>query len=756
MDNEFLKSVWPDWEIEKRLGKGAYGEVYKVGRHDSNVDSYAAIKVITIPNDESEVESLKADGFDLDNTKHYFQNIVDDFVNEIKMMESLKGVPNIVSVEDYKVVPRQEGIGWDILIRMELLTPFNEFIQDHSLMEKDVIRLGIDICSALEICGQKGIIHRDIKPENIFLNEYGNYKLGDFGIARKLENTTGGLSQKGTFNYMAPEVASGGEYDARVDIYSLGIVLYRLLNENRLPFLDTDAKLMNPNERKIAVERRLKGEALPVPTKASPAMANLILRACSFNRNNRFPTATDMKNALLAVMTGSYVSIPIVADDKTEVILPSPDDKTVALANNMNAAPVNSTFGQAPAKKKSPLPIIIGIVAGLLIFGVGGFFAAKFFAGKNENSKKNEKEIASVSEEESAEEISDSDVSDEEKEAIQAKLDEAEEYASKDDYKKAIEILEGAQKTYPDSELIKNRLAEYTEALAKQQKTIAMNEAADLAANGDYKGARDRIKEAMDEYGEDDEYTKKYDEYNKKYVAEVKAEALTKATEYEEAGDYVNAYKALKEASKEIGQDSDVDGKMTEYENKIVSDALTQADAAMAERKYSEAIRIVEDALTTLPGNQTLNDKKVEIENSKPVSITTLTPLNGGFDWNEGDPTDPFGNTYSDVSNYAIFKSTYSWTDQGGYEEYRLYGDYKTLSASIAPQADIVVAGKGQIQVYADDKLVYTSPVVNRKTDSFSFEVDITGAEYVKIVYTVFAHSGTDNTLILMDVNLWK
>ena len=117
MDNEFLKSVWPDWEIEKRLGKGAYGEVYKVGRHDSNVDSYAAIKVITIPNDESEVESLKADGFDLDNTKHYFQNIVDDFVNEIKMMESLKGVPNIVSVEDYKVVPRQEGIGWDILIR---------------------------------------------------------------------------------------------------------------------------------------------------------------------------------------------------------------------------------------------------------------------------------------------------------------------------------------------------------------------------------------------------------------------------------------------------------------------------------------------------------------------------------------------------------------------------------------------------------------------------------------------------------------
>lgn len=756
MDDALLKSIWPDWEIEKKLGKGAYGEVYRVGRHDSNVDSYAAIKVITIPTDESEVDSLKADGFDLDHTKNYFQSIVDDFVNEIKMMESLKGVPNIVSVEDYKVVPKEEGIGWDIFIRMELLTPFPEYCQEHSLVESDVIRLGIDICSALEICGQKGIIHRDIKPENIFINDFGNYKLGDFGIARKLENTTGGLSQKGTFNYIAPEVASGGEYDARVDIYSLGIVLYRLLNDNRLPFLDTDAKLMNPNERRIAVERRLKGEALPVPTKASPQMANLILRACSFNRNNRFPTAADMKNALLAVMTGSYVSVPIVVDDKTEVIFPNAENSTVKLPNNeVPPVPANNTFGQAPAKKKSPLPIIIGAAAGLLIVGLGVFFVIRYFGSKN-NDSNDEKEKIVASEVVSSETEETSDVSDADKEAIQAKLNEAEEYASKDDYKKAVEVLKEAQNSYPDSELIKNRLAEYEEAYANQQKTIAMDEAAELASNGDYKGARDRIKEAIDEFGSDDDYTRKYDEYNKKYVAEVKADALTKAMEYEEAEDFAKAYTTLKDASKEIGQDSDIDGKMAEYESRIVSGAIADADAAMKERKYSEAIRIVEAALNTLPNNKDLSDKKTEIENSKPVSITTLTPLNGGFKWNVGDPTDPFGNTYSDVSNYVIFNAP-EYSKSTGYEEYRLYGNYTSLSGMLAPHTGIPENGQGQVQVYVDDKLVYTSPMVGRKTDAFGFEVDITGAEYIKFVYTTsdYSYSNLD-MLILMDVNLWK
>lgn len=296
-----LSGIWPEWHIEKVLGRGSFGVVYKAVRLDHNIRSYSAIKVITIPTDGTQVDSLRSEGLDMNATRTYLQGIVNDFVSEIQIMESFKGMQNIVSVEDYKVVERTDQIGWNIYIRMELLTPFNQYICDRKLSEAEVIKLGCDICTALEICQKRNIIHRDIKPENIFVNDFGDFKLGDFGIARKMENVTGGLSQKGTFNYMAPEVAGNGRYDGRADIYSLGIVLYRLLNQNRLPFLDTQKQLLSPNERRVAVERRLRGEPLPAPCEASPTMAALILSACAYDPNKRFSNPTAMKRALINV-----------------------------------------------------------------------------------------------------------------------------------------------------------------------------------------------------------------------------------------------------------------------------------------------------------------------------------------------------------------------------------------------------------------------------------------------------------------------
>ena len=341
MATEKIAQVWPEWEVEKQLGKGSYGVVYKVVRRDNNIQSHAAIKVITIPTDESEVDSLRSEGLSMEGAKTYFQGIVNDFVGEIQLMESLKGVQNIVSVEDYKVVENTEGIGWDIYIRMELLTPFNNYICDRKMTEKEVIKLGIDICTALEICEKRNIVHRDIKPENIFINDFGYFKLGDFGIARKLENATGGLSQKGTFNYMAPEVATGTRYDARVDLYSLGIVLYRLLNANRLPFIENDQQLLNPNARKAAVERRIRGDKLPAPCDASSQMASVILRACAYNPAARFANATEMKEALTKASMGIY---------QEEVDL----DKTVSVRHA--ATNLDATVYQAPPIPTGTMP----------------------------------------------------------------------------------------------------------------------------------------------------------------------------------------------------------------------------------------------------------------------------------------------------------------------------------------------------------------------------------------------------------------
>jgi len=379
--------VWPEWQIEKQLGRGSYGVVYQAVRRDNNVESHAAIKIISIPSDSSEIDSLRSEGLDLDGTRTYFKEIVDDFVGEIQLMESLKGIQNIVSVEDYKVIEKTDAIGWDIYIRMELLTPFNNYICDKTLTEAEVIKIGTDICTALELCSQRRIIHRDIKPENIFVNDFGHFKLGDFGIARKLENMTGGLSQKGTYNYMAPEVANSTEYDARVDTYSLGIVLYRLLNNNKLPFLDTDKQLLNPNERKQAVERRIHGEALPAPCSASPAMANLILRACAYDPNARFASAADMKQALMSVANGTYAVVDSDLDKTTSVRTPESNDRTTTVRKAPETTdqgePEVGTFGDAPKTKmsagKKVKIILLTVLSLIVVLAIAG--AVLFFTG---------------------------------------------------------------------------------------------------------------------------------------------------------------------------------------------------------------------------------------------------------------------------------------------------------------------------------------------------------------------------------------
>ena len=318
MGIEILSDIWTDWSVEERIGEGAFGKVYKAVRNDSNFTTYAAIKVISVPKSESEVESLQADGISLVGAKSYLQGIVSDFVNEIRLMESMKGTSNIVSVEDYKVVERKEGVGWDIFIRMELLTPLVKKITQSQFTERDVIKLGIDICSALELCSKANIIHRDIKPENIFVSNFGDYKIGDFGIARQLEKTCSSLSSKGTFNYIAPEVAKGEKYDARVDIYSLGIVLYKLLNNNRLPFIHPYNEQLSYADKKLAIDKRLSGQPLPPPVNASQGMAAVIDMACRYNPDERFSSPTAMKNALIRLL--NQPSVPIGVQDTTDKI----------------------------------------------------------------------------------------------------------------------------------------------------------------------------------------------------------------------------------------------------------------------------------------------------------------------------------------------------------------------------------------------------------------------------------------------------
>ena len=294
--------VFDKWKICRELGQGSYGTVYEIQREDFGGVYKAALKVITVPQSRSELQSVLDEGMTPPQAKQYFYSVVEDIGRECAIMSRLKGTGNIVSYEDHAVLRHPDGIGWDILIRMELLHPLLPYVYQHPMARRDIIRLGIDICKALELCQRYNIIHRDIKPENIFISDNGDYKLGDFGIARTIERTSSGLSKKGTYSYMAPEVYAGKEYGFSVDTYSLGLVLYRMLNKNRGPFLPQPPEAITFSSREQALARRMSGEPLPRPFYGEGHLGEIVLKACAFDPKERYSSPQQLRQELEAIL----------------------------------------------------------------------------------------------------------------------------------------------------------------------------------------------------------------------------------------------------------------------------------------------------------------------------------------------------------------------------------------------------------------------------------------------------------------------
>lgn len=311
------------WHVVRRIGTGSFGSVYEIAREDFGYTYKAALKVISIPKSDQDLTAAKNNiGKSDDSLAVYYQSVASEIVKEFELMYQLRGTTNIVSYEDHEVRKHDSGIGWDIMIRMELLTPLDVYTKEHVMNRQDVIRMGIDICKALERCRALDIIHRDIKPGNIFISDQGDFKLGDFGIARTIEahDEVLELSRKGTISYMAPEIFKGMKYSFDVDIYSLGIVMYRLLNNNSLPFMPQPPAKPTYKDVSSANQLRLSGKQLPYPSGDHTQLADIVLKACSYRPEERYQDPRIMQEHLEKVLKGEPID---EFDNETVLLEPS-------------------------------------------------------------------------------------------------------------------------------------------------------------------------------------------------------------------------------------------------------------------------------------------------------------------------------------------------------------------------------------------------------------------------------------------------
>jgi tetratricopeptide (TPR) repeat protein len=317
------------YQVKKFLGEGGKKKVYLV--HDKLLDRDVAFALI------------KTERLD-DATRLRFSR-------EAQVMGRLGDHANIMTIHDmgeeegqpYIVLPLMPGGDVESLI---------EKSPEHRLPIEQAVGIAKAVCRGLEYAHAKGVIHRDIKPGNVWLSGDGMVKVGDFGLALvvDLSRLTNEGMMVGTYYYMPPEQAMGGEITARADLYSLGAMLYEIVT-GRPPFTGDDAvAIIGQHINTPPVSPNWHRPDLP------PALAALIMRLLEKDPNKRPASATEVLQMLEAIEAGKTEGL---SAEQSKVLAENPLYRRVFVGREAELRQLQSAFDSATSGQGS-LTMVVG------------------------------------------------------------------------------------------------------------------------------------------------------------------------------------------------------------------------------------------------------------------------------------------------------------------------------------------------------------------------------------------------------------
>jgi serine/threonine-protein kinase len=386
-----------EYILLEKIGSGGMGEVFKATR--KGVEGFEKTFAIKRIHPHLVEENEK---------------VITMFIDEAKIASQLSH-PNIVHIYDLGKIDNYYYIAMEYVLGKDLEVILNRLRKRNQLMPYEYASLiGIKICQALDYAHRKhdssgkimGIVHRDVSPKNILISYEGEVKLTDFGVAKaasKIHQTIpGGI--KGKIPYMSPEQAKGEEIDHRSDIYSLGSVLYEMCTGKKAFTGETD----------IAILDKVRKGEVTLPSQINPKipkqLESIILKAMKYKPEDRYQSVNELKKDLEKFLISYKGEIPTYVDiarfmselfsdeikekgiiietlrephispkikEKKKVTPPVPptipEEKEVEKPR-LEKAPFEEYEEE---KKKSPLPLIIGLVA-ILLIGGGALYYFKF------------------------------------------------------------------------------------------------------------------------------------------------------------------------------------------------------------------------------------------------------------------------------------------------------------------------------------------------------------------------------------------
>ncbi len=272
------------YRLSEKIGSGGQGEVWRA--RDERFDRDVAVKILppNVLNNESARERFRREARAVGRLNH----------------------PNVATAHDFDDKPV------DYLVTEYVAgTGLDQKLAGGALPEDTVITLGIQLASGLEAAHRQGIIHRDLKPGNLRINEEGNLKILDFGLAEivdpstdiaSLETVTLNMTLTGTLPYMAPE-QFGGVSDPRTDLWSTGAVLYEMAT-GKLPFQETQLQQLRD-----AIMNNEPTRPAEINPAISPGLETVILHCLQKDPNKRYQRATALREDLARVAQGRRVRV---------------------------------------------------------------------------------------------------------------------------------------------------------------------------------------------------------------------------------------------------------------------------------------------------------------------------------------------------------------------------------------------------------------------------------------------------------------
>ncbi|MGB3343258.1 MAG: serine/threonine-protein kinase [Aequorivita sp.] len=333
------------YEIIQKLGEGGMGMVYLA--KDTMIDRLVAIKQLhrnTGSEEESLGERFQAEALALAKLNH----------------------PNVTHL--YSFIPKEDTY-WMIMEYVEGKTLEDWLLVHNKITHQLAASIAVQILDGLFHAHRKGIIHRDIKPANVMINEDGEVKIMDFGIARmrNAQRITSHGKSVGTLEYMAPEQIQGHEGDERTDVYAVGNILYEMLCGTTPFHSDTDYRLMKDKLEKQPESILRKNPTVP------DSLERIIFKALQRNPNKRYKSALEMKNAIVKCLDGALLdqaTLTMVLRASQDFTEREKENEIISVSKILSRAKSISGRFKVPAVGRLKVPEVSKINRSLLILGV--------------------------------------------------------------------------------------------------------------------------------------------------------------------------------------------------------------------------------------------------------------------------------------------------------------------------------------------------------------------------------------------------